>query len=360
MRLSWMWGGTCLIAGTAIGAGMLALPEQAAHVGLWPSLTALGITWLAMASTAWIWWLVSRLYPADTQLTALTQNTLGIGVARLTSACYLALLVTLGAAYLSGLSALLHPILPTSMASSVGGVALALWALLSQPTVILDAFNRVLMILMAISFVFLMGMPNLHGALPPVHWEGASSLFPIMVTAFGFHIVIPTLRQYSNDHPKLGQLIVLASSLPAFVYALWITVRLHADAHPPALHAAMTCFQASAMGTSVIGVMKSLLESLIDLPGGQHTQRWQRSGLALIASTLCLWIGKSSFIAWLQYASLFVAYLLIVLPSAMLMAVRKRLESQSVGAAVILAWGAGGFGLWVITLEVMNVIKPHP
>ena len=47
-------GGILLVAGTTIGAGMLALPVVTGFVGFWPSLALFFVYWLYMTFTAFL------------------------------------------------------------------------------------------------------------------------------------------------------------------------------------------------------------------------------------------------------------------------------------------------------------------
>ena len=93
-------GGTLIIAGTCIGAGMLALPVAMASGGFLGSCGALIFFWLAMALTGLYVLEVNLYLPAESNFVSMAKHTLG----RLRSGrwlTYMLLLYSLMAAYLS-------------------------------------------------------------------------------------------------------------------------------------------------------------------------------------------------------------------------------------------------------------------
>ena len=70
-------GGTMIIAGTAIGAGMLALPMISAGMWLYWSLLLLGLTWLLMLRSSQAILEVNLHYEPGSSFHTLVRDTLG-------------------------------------------------------------------------------------------------------------------------------------------------------------------------------------------------------------------------------------------------------------------------------------------
>jgi tyrosine-specific transport protein len=110
---------------------------------------------------------------------------------------------------------------------------------------------------------------------------------PVVITAFGYHIVIPSLTTYmQNDRKKLVKAIWIGSVIPILVYLLWqllvlgvVPIPLLAKAyekgdtatqplaqvlHHPFISVAAQLFAFFAIITSFIGVTLSLSHFLTD------------------------------------------------------------------------------------------------
>ncbi len=100
-------GSVFIVAGTTIGAGMLAMPLAAAGVGFGVTLALLVGLWLLMCYTALLLVEVYQHEQADTGLGTLAKRYLGGGGQWLTSFSMMFLMYALTAAYISGAGELL-------------------------------------------------------------------------------------------------------------------------------------------------------------------------------------------------------------------------------------------------------------
>jgi len=169
----------------------------------------------------------------------------------------------------------------------------------------------------------------------------------MLVTTFGYQVIIPTLRTYLNsDHKKLRLAILIGSLIPLTIYLIWeflilgiipvkgdpsLTAIFHSGQPQVGLtHAlqqllhikwiALTFrgFSAFAIATSFLGVSLSLFDFLRD---GLHKQG-KKSRLPLVLLTFAppLFFALAypkGFILALEYAGVFVAILLILYPALM-------------------------------------------
>ena len=95
-------GGILLVSGTAIGAGMLALPVITSFAGFLPSAIALGICWLFMYITAVLLLEVNLSCPGEPNMISMAGRTLGTAGKLVCWVVYLLLLYSLTAAYIAG------------------------------------------------------------------------------------------------------------------------------------------------------------------------------------------------------------------------------------------------------------------
>ncbi|MDQ2993527.1 MAG: hypothetical protein M3R00_01060, partial [Pseudomonadota bacterium] len=100
-------GAILLIAGTSIGAGMLALPVVTAEHGFIASAILLISCYIVMTYTALLMLEVNLWLPSGANIISMTKETLGRTGEIIASLSYLLLLYCLISAYLAGLNSLI-------------------------------------------------------------------------------------------------------------------------------------------------------------------------------------------------------------------------------------------------------------
>ncbi len=370
-------GGILLVAGTAIGAGMLALPVISAFAGFFPSLWGLIACWAFMFATAWLILEVNLACPGDVNLISMAGRTLGTPGKLVCWVTYLLLLYSLTAAYLSGSA----PLLLHALHALTGWLA-PLWLGLCLMLVLFGLFvylgtrsvdyvNRLLMGGLLISYACLVASLPSHVQWPLVARADLSALslaIPVMITSFGFHIIIPTLTTYLRHNAKQLRLTILIGSLlPLGVYVLWeffVLGIVPLDGSPGLIASwqagesgavplaailgsgwiskVANAFSFFAIITSFLGVSLSLSDFLGD--GLKlHRFTWGREGACLLTFVPPFVFALAyprGFLLALQYASVFVAILLGVLPTLMawrLPKYRSHLKKGWLGAMLLLS-----------------------
>lgn len=226
-----MIGATLLIAGTTIGAGMLALPMTSAQLGFTKSILLLVSLWIYMVFAALITVEISQ--GKGQSIAAIAKKSLGPWAKHLAGLSLLVLFWSLLSAYISGGSSIIHqelsgnPYLITFLYTSIFGICVALC------TKVVDYTNRILFIIKCIVFAImilglfpLIQMLNLTSSQENVSL-GLSQAIPIFFTSFGFHGSLPSLIQYLNgDKKKIYFSIFVGSFIPLVVYILWQAVTL--------------------------------------------------------------------------------------------------------------------------------------
>lgn len=229
-------GGILLVSGTAVGAGMLALPVSTGMAGFIPSIVLFVAYWLFMTFTALLFLEVNLWKKEETNLITMAKDTLGKSGEVVSWILYIFLLYALTTAYIAGSG-------PTVIDSIqlLTGITLPYWVgplplmlifgiCVYKGTKSVDYLNRVLMIGLIVAYFVLIVTLTPHvqkGLLSHMNWVNLTIGSSIVATSFGFHIIIPTLTTYfKRDIDKLRKVLLIGSFIPLVVYVLWEFVTL--------------------------------------------------------------------------------------------------------------------------------------
>lgn len=357
MKVSNIIGGILLVSCTTIGAGILALPTATISSGFIPTSLAFFICWFFMLIGALLLLEVNLWQKNETNLISMASHTIGFWGKAAAWICYLLLLYSLICAYLTGSGAWLvkitHELTDFQIQSFFGPpiVALILGIIIYLGTYYTDRFNRILAIGLFIFFlaIIVIGFPYVDtNALTHASYQDIPLALPIIITTFGFAIIVPSLTFYLKNNTKyLLITIIIGSLIPLICYLLWEVVTLgslsisgkyglmslaqsKADGTQVALalekvigndfitKAAKT-FSIFAILTSLIGVSLSLFHFLSD---GLKISKRGFGGITLFFLTflpplIAINVSKSGFNEVLSFAGIFVAYILGILPVTM-------------------------------------------
>ncbi len=224
-------GGILLVAGTTVGAGMLALPVVTGLAGFIPSVVLFILYWLYMTFTAFLMLEVNLWMQEHTNLITMAKNTLGRAGELCSWIVYLFLLYTLTTAYIAGSGPIFldsfFQLTGYTLPSWTGPIPLLLvfGFFVYQGARSVDYVNRFLMLGLVITYLAMVIFlaPYVQSTLLTyINWKGIWLAIPIASTSFGFHIIIPTLTDYLHrDIKQLRQVIVIGSLVPLIVYLIW-------------------------------------------------------------------------------------------------------------------------------------------
>lgn len=225
-------GGMLLIAGSCVGAGMLALPILTGIAGFLPAVLMFVIAWLFMTFTGLLLVEVNGWFGPKTHYISMTQRFLG-KFGKITSwVLYLFLFYALLVAYVSGSGGLVSSALGSSFPDWIGSLffVILFGFVVYMGTKKVDLWNRYLMagkILCYIGLVFLgFKFVNPH-LLMRTNAPYAIIALPLLVTSFGFHNMIPSITTYMNgDLRKVRQTIWGGSTFALIIYLIWEVVVL--------------------------------------------------------------------------------------------------------------------------------------
>ena len=226
-------GSILIVAGTAIGGGMLAMPIISAGVGFSGITLLMILIWLAMCYTAILLVEAYQYSDQDEGLNTVTYKYLGKVVSVITGLSMLTLMYALVSAYIAGGSDILR-----LNAKSILGITLSpqtaalLFTLLFGGIVTLGArvvdictkwiFIVKLVFLLLVILVMIPFVKVDYLAQMPTERLLIFTSIPVIFTSFGFHIVVPSLVRYLNGNTKQLKIAFIGGSLlPLLVYIIW-------------------------------------------------------------------------------------------------------------------------------------------
>lgn len=395
-------GSTFIVAGTTIGAGMLAMPLAAAGVGFGVTFILLVGLWALMCYTALLLVEVYQHVPADTGLGSLARRYLGKYGQWLTGFSMLFLMYALTAAYISGagelLASSLSQWLSTSITPTSGVLMFTLVAggIVCIGTHMVDMFNRLLFSAKIVLLVVMLAlmMPHIHQAnllTMPLEKGLALSAIPVIFTSFGFHGSVPSVVSYLNgDLRKLRLVFITGSAIPLVAYIFWQLATLgaidsatfsglianHSGLNgllqavrevvaSPHVELAVHLFADLALATSFLGVSLGLFDYLSDLfQRSRKASGRIQSGLITFAPPLVFALFyPQGFVMALGYAGVALAILALIIPSLMVWKSRQQHSGAGyrvMGGTPLLALiFACGIGIIVIQALIATGLLPE-
>jgi tyrosine-specific transport protein len=345
-----------MIAGLCIGGAMVGLPAILADLGFLASIAVLLFAWVFMSYTALLTYEVNCAYPMGCHFLTMAAETLGPIGKYITSGSYVLLLYALLAAYLTGSSNMVQQLFVSvgisgSYKAISWGMLTLMVALVSAGTAFVAKFNRLLMlVLVAVYFVMVFTFaPHVHiPVMQAPQWGSIPLMLVVVLTSFGFHILIPSVRGYlQDDHRMMVRAMILGGLLACVVYSIWVfvingslplatllgiregtlqTSAMFSSIASSWLALAGSGFIVLALLTSFVGVLLSLLDFFADSLGVAK----QGKGLVLLLAVslvpplLFVFFYPHAFILALSYAGIMVAFLHGALPALMVLSVRAR------------------------------------
>lgn len=220
-------GGALLIAGTTIGVGMLALPVVTGPAGFVPSAFIYTVCWLFMLSTGLLLMEANLWMPEDTSFISMADRILGRPGKVVFWLMYLFLFLTVMIAHVAGAGEVVKSITGWEVSESITAL---IYTLIFVPVVYLGAHSVDRLNLFLISGVVICYVSFLVISFGSVHlsfltyanWGKAWAALPILLTAFGYQVIIPTLVTYMERNvTKIRLAIILGSTIPFVIYLIW-------------------------------------------------------------------------------------------------------------------------------------------
>jgi len=219
--------GSLLVAGTAIGAGMLALPITTAAGGFWPAFFIYLVCWFFMTATGLLLLEICLWMPQDANLVSMAHHLLGPVGKGVAWVLYLFLFYSLTIAYVAGgggfFVVLFGDALPVW-----GGIVLftlVFGLVIYLGTKAVDRINFLLMIGLIASYIIFVCLGYKHvnvSRLKHSDWGASFFALPIIFTSFSYQGIIPSLTTYfQRDAKKVRYAIIIGTAIPFIAYVIW-------------------------------------------------------------------------------------------------------------------------------------------
>lgn len=377
-------GSALMIAGTTIGAGMLAMPLTSAGIGFGMTLVLLVGLWALLTYTGLLFMEVYQTAPTqDVGVATLAEQYFGLGGRLLATISLLVLLYALLSAYITGGGSLLSGVLP-DFGEQTQQIGILLFTLILGAFVVVgirgvDGLTRLLFIGKIIAFVFVLLM-----MLPKSQLENLTavpldnllivSAIPVFFTSFGFHVIMGSINHYlDSDMRKIRIAIFIGTLIPLIAYILWQLAThgvlsqgefISLLQQDPTLNGLVNAtsqitgstllgemvriFSALALITSFLGVAMGIFEGVGDLLKRVNlpSNRLILTPLTFVPPLAFALFYPNGFITALGYAGLLFAFYGLILPIGLAWKVRQqhpnlpyRVAGGNVGLVIALLAG---------------------
>lgn len=305
-----------LLAGTAIGSGMLSLPLILAKYGLlFGCAMMVAFVWVAYFSS--IIRAELNIYSnADFALKDVGTHFSGKVASQIGNVSLKLLSYALISAYLHGLASLLNVFWAIDLKYLIALISVITIILLYFSNSLISKINKVLFICLISTFILVtLGMLLKSGMgelkiprMQELSLNSFSIALPIIFTSFGFQGSLHSLTKFvNNDRKIIKRACLFGSIIPAIVYICWLcSTILIIYNNDPALFCKMTC------GNIEISEMIMCLSHISNLPYLKNIF-WGISLLALLTSIIG--VGIALFDEWNRTVSKIPATIITILPS---------------------------------------------
>ncbi|TVU60730.1 tyrosine transporter TyrP [Vibrio atlanticus] len=397
MNKSKVFGSTLIIAGTTVGAGMLALPLASAGIGFSTSLLLMLCLWGLMAFTALLMVELHQFAESDATLHTLAHTILGTKGKWIASFAVMFLFYALCSAYIAGGGAQFNQRISDISGIELNGqITTLLFTLLVAGVVTIgthsvDKVNRVLFGLKLVAMVLVLSFlaPNITSQYlmsMPLQQGLIVAAIPVVFTSFGFHGSIPSIVRYlDGDVRSLRKVMIIGSALPLVIYVFWqsvtlgvisqeqllsdtslgaLLVSLSQTVHQSNLSVIVGVFADLALLTSFIGVSLGLFEFMGDSLSSKlgNGKRVKTAAITFLPPLGFALFYPQGFITALGYAAIALSVLAILLPTIMVYKVRYTdfsVEPQGTEATYQVLGGskalflAGSVGVFIIAIQIL-------
>lgn len=374
MILNKTFGSALIVAGTTIGAGMLAMPLTSADMGFGFTFLLLICLWGLLCYSALLFVeAYQKSTTPDAGIASLAEqyfNTVHPVVGKIariiTTLSLWVFMYAITTVYILGAASVIEPYLGW-FGEFTHSVAIILFTIVFGAIIVVgaksvDLVTRLLFALKLVAFGFVV-----IALIPNVTFDNLTTLptssllffsaSPVIFTAFGFHAVIPSLNKYlEGDIKKLRIAIIAGTAIPLVIYTLWqlavlggfdqnqfteiiksdptvnglVTAAFKTTGNS-AIGTVVSIFSVLALLTSFLGVTLALFDFVADflkrikLDGvlAKIKLRTPLITLATFAPPLLFALFYNDFLKTLSYAGQIFAFYGLLLPIAIVFIFRK-------------------------------------
>ncbi|MEK6493931.1 aromatic amino acid transport family protein [Myroides odoratimimus] len=385
-------GSSLIIAGTAIGGGMLAMPIISSGVGFTGITIVMILIWLTMCYTAILLVETYKDNNPEDGLSTMTYKYLGKAGSIITGISMLTLMYALVSAYIAGGSDILRLNLSNWLETDISPQVTAfIFTILFGGIVglgarIVDIATRwifiIKLIFLLIVIIVMVGYVRIDNLIQlPIESKLFFSSIPVIFTSFGFHIVVPSMVKYlDGDIKLLKKAFIYGSLLPLIVYIIWqlsilgsidsntfftiiketqgleaVIIAVNGISESKWMNIPLNIFFAAAILTSFLGVALALFDYVKDL---SKKKAFGKNKVIIYLITFippllfALYYPKGFVIA-LSYAAISVVITSLFIPVLMYIKVKKERQEtisflQKIAFSLIFA-----FGTSILVIQVL-------
>lgn len=343
-----------MVTGTSVGSGILGLPILTSSAGLLPTMLAFIVAWAFMTIGAFYILDIKMQVKGPYNLSSLIKLTLGRPGQYVSSIMIALLLYALLCTYMMAGSAWLNvfiapivtvpqPLAPLMFTILLGGLLLCGERLTYN-------LNNLLGIGLLFAFIATVGssmVPTHYNFIKQGQLSAILPSLPLILTTFGFSIVVPALTEYLDYQEKSIKTVIIIGSLIALAaYAVWewvtlgnissvsfqtmkqsgdngtgVIVSLAQSTQSSWVTFSGRLFAVFAVITSFLGVSLALLHFLSDVLtlNLKGKSRLILFFLAYIPPIIVTSFYPRAFVQILSFAGIFVAVLLGLFPAVMVL-----------------------------------------
>lgn len=359
-----VFGSTLIIAGTAVGAGMLAMPLTSAQMGFGMTFLLLSTLWVLLTFTALLYAEVHQYSPNDAGIAGITEQYFGLTGKLIVNFILLFFMYAVLTAYVTGSGDLLFNLIPKSLdldpekARKIAALSFAIifGIIVTIGIALSDITNRLFFGLKVLSFIvllyFLFGKFSISNLqYPPTNNLLLFSALPIFFMTFGFHICTPTINEYlQGDNQKLRLACIFGSTGIFIIYIIWqlathgvlqqseLVAILNQD---PSLNGLIHAFEVTtgsktiseivrvfsvlALTTSYIGVSLGLSNAVKDLLShfNMRKNNLMIGAITFIPPIIVGFTYPNIFLSAFSFAGVIFAFIGVILPVLLVFRARK-------------------------------------
>lgn len=383
-----------MVTGTSVGSGILGLPIITSNAGILPAIAAFIVAWVFMTLGAYYILDIKMQLRGTYNLSSLIKLTLGRPGQYLSSIMILLLLYALLCTYTMAGSAWLSIFFAPIMSLSAHGACLLFTLIFGGIILCGEKFtyslNNILGMGLLFAFIATVGsslLPVSYDFVKHANFTYILPSLPLILTTFGFSIVVPALTEYLDYHEKSVKIAMIIGSLVALLaYVVWewatlgnismdgargfhqmsrsgdngtgVIVALAASTHSSWITFSGRLFAIFAVITSFIGVSLALLHFLADTLTleSRGMNRLLLFFMTYLPPILITSFYPNAFVQILSFAGIFVAVLLGLFP--VLMVVKNRAtHKRRFDIKTILLLVVALFFILVIIQEIINLSR---
>lgn len=341
-------GSIFLIAGTSIGAGMLGLPIKLLGINIKISISIFLIIWLIILISSIAMLEISLWIKNDSNIITIAQIIYNKNISIFLSFIYLFFFFSLIIAYISSGLNIINNITNYNNLNKILFI-LPFCIINFYGIKIIDIFSKIFFLLLIISYLLLISqIPTLNKtSIKIIDFANYKMIFlslPIIITSFGYNLLIPSIKLYLCNNKKLLLLsIIIGSLIPLIIYIFWeyliyifltkidnkILVQFFLNTNDPNekltliikdynkyTFISLLLFSFSAIITSLIGVSLNIYDLIFDTI---KINKKKNLKILVLISIFIIPLILNFFFSYifmlaLSYAGIFATILLIIFP----------------------------------------------